>query len=76
MFAPACWQEGGWFQIGFATNKSYISLYCCSANENGYVAERCKGALPKAGIGRSCLRCKRPGDLDLPMLKKLIRETA
>jgi hypothetical protein len=50
-----------------------FSLYIC-ADEEGYVAERHKAALPKAKIGRSCVRFKRLSDLDQAALAKLVRE--
>jgi hypothetical protein len=69
-------REGDWFRIGVASNKNYISLYICAADGDGYVAERYKESLPKASIGRSCVRFKRLSDLDQQSLKKLIREGA
>lgn len=69
-------REGDWFRIGLASNKNYISLYACAADEQGYVAERYKERLPKASIGKSCVRFKRLEDLDLKVLKELLRETA
>ena len=69
-------REGEWMKIGIASNKRYISFYCCSADEQGYVAERYRERLPKASIGKSCVRFKRLSDLDLEVLGSLIRETA
>jgi uncharacterized protein YdhG (YjbR/CyaY superfamily) len=69
-------REGDWMKIGIANNKRYISLYCCGADERGYVAERYRERLPKANIGKSCVRFKRLSDLDEDTLKELIRETA
>ncbi len=69
-------REGEWMKIGIASNKRYISLYCCSADEQGYVAERYRERLSKASIGKSCVRFKRLSDLDLEVLGSLIRETA
>ena len=69
-------REGDWFRISLASNKNYISLYLCAGSEAGYVAERYKEALPKANIGRSCVRFRRLADLDLGTLKKMIRESA
>ncbi len=66
-------REGDWARIALASNKSYISLYICSL---GYISEQYKVALPKANIGKGCIRFKRLSDVDLPTLKKLIRETA
>ncbi len=68
-------REGDWFKIGIASNARYISLYACAADERGYVAERFKKQLPKASIGKSCVRFKKLADLDLEVLKQLIKET-
>jgi hypothetical protein len=38
-----------------------------------YLAESYKDRPPKADIGRSCVRFKRPDDLDEDALKQLIR---
>ena len=69
-------REGDWMKIGIANNKQYISLYCCAADRGGYVAERYRDRLPKANIGKSCVRFKRLSDLDEEILEQLIRETA
>jgi hypothetical protein len=69
-------REGDWMKVGIANNKRYISLYCCAADDDGYVAERFKDRLPKADIGKSCVRFKRLSDLDEAVLRELIRATA
>ncbi len=69
-------REGDWFKIGIANNKQYISLYCCAADEHGYVAEQYRERLPRANIGKSCVRFKRLADLDETALRDLIRQTA
>jgi hypothetical protein len=69
-------REGDWFRIGIASNKSYISLYACAGDERGYVAERYKKRLPKADIGKSCVRFKRVDDLPQGVLEELLAETA
>jgi hypothetical protein len=58
------------------THEQYISLYCCAADEGGYVAEQFKERLPKANIGKSCVRFKRLSDLDETALRDLIRKCA
>ena len=68
--------EGEWFHIGLASNKRYISLYVMAANADGYLAESFKDKLPKADIGRSCVRFKRLSDLDLKALNELISQGA
>jgi|HubBroStandDraft_6_1064221.scaffolds.fasta_scaffold02441_2 hypothetical protein len=69
-------REGDWFRIGVASNQSYISLYVCANDGKTYVAEKFKKALPKAKIGKSCVRFKRLSDLDEAALARLIRESA
>ena len=69
-------RAGKWMKIGIANNKRYISLYCCAADEDGYVAERYRERLPKADIGKSCVRFKRLSDLDEDALRDLISESA
>ena len=70
--------EGDWFHIGLASNKRYISLYVMAVDPKGegYLAESYKDRLPKADIGRSCVRFKRPDDVDQEVLTQLIREGA
>lgn len=69
--------EGDWFHIGLASNKNYISLYVMAVDEeNGYLAESYKDRLPKANIGRSCVRFKRLGDVDRDTLADLISKGA
>jgi Domain of unknown function (DU1801) len=69
-------REGDWFRVGVASNKAYISLYACAADDRGYVAERYKKRLPRASIGKSCVRFKRLSDLDPKVLQALLKETA
>jgi hypothetical protein len=68
--------EGEWFHIGLASQKRYISLYVMAADDNGYLAESYKERLPKADIGRSCVRIRRLDDVDQEQLKELIRTGA
>jgi len=67
-------READWFRIGVASNAAYISLYLSAPDGKADVAKRYKQALPKANIGRCCVRFKRLGDLDQATLKKMIRE--
>ncbi|HEX4922949.1 MAG TPA: DUF1801 domain-containing protein [Bdellovibrionales bacterium] len=69
-------REGEWFRIGLASQKNYISLYFCAIAKNGkYVPENYKDELPKASIGRSCVRFKNIEDLPMPVIAKMIRDT-
>jgi hypothetical protein len=60
-----------------ASNKNYISLYLtAAAPDGGYLAERYQEQLPKASIGKSCIRFKRLGDVDQDVLERLLRRVA
>jgi hypothetical protein len=39
----------------------------------GYVAEKSRSELPKADIGKSCIRLKRLDDLNLDVLAKVLK---
>jgi hypothetical protein len=62
-------REGETCRLSIASNASYISLYCP-------VAERYFERLPKAKIGKSCVRFTKLADLDEQVLVALIEETA
>jgi hypothetical protein len=68
-------REGDWATISLASQKNYISVYACAVDGAEYVAEKYKKLLPKASIGKSCIRFKKAGDIDYPILKKLLLET-
>ena len=69
-------REGDACKLSIASNKQYISLYCAAADDDGYVAERYRDRLPKAKIGKSCVRFTKLADLDEQALAALIEETA
>lgn len=69
-------REGEACKISIASNASYISLYCFAVGANGYVTERYVDRLPKARIGKSCVRFKKLADLDENALVALLEETA
>ncbi|HEX8911676.1 MAG TPA: DUF1801 domain-containing protein [Humisphaera sp.] len=66
-------REGDTAIVCVASQKNHISMYVCSADETGYIAERYREALPKADIGKSCVRFKTLADLDLTVVKKLLK---
>jgi hypothetical protein len=67
-------REGEASLVALASRKQYISLYVLCETEGGYLAERYGDRLPKASIGKSCIRFKRTGDLDLEVLRELLEE--
>jgi hypothetical protein len=69
-------REGDWSIIGLSSRKQYISLYV-SGGENGvYLAEAAKDKLPKADIGKVCIRFKKPEDLEEAVLRDLLKQSA
>ena len=52
----------------------YISLYVLCSEDGAYLTERYVDRLPKANIGKSCVRFKRTSDVDLDVLRELLVE--
>lgn len=69
-------RTGEWFPIGLASQKRYISLYVMAADGERYLAESFRDRLPKADIGKSCVRFRRLADVDTEALAELVREGA
>lgn len=67
-------REGDWGIIALASQKNYISVYVCATDGDKYVAEDYKEKLPKASIGKSCIRFKKTADIDLGVLEDVIKE--
>jgi len=64
-------REGDWFVLGLASNKQYISLYVGPIGLEPFAAR-----LPKANLGRGCIRFKRLSDVDLDVIDEVIRASA
>jgi uncharacterized protein YdhG (YjbR/CyaY superfamily) len=64
-------REGDAPIVALASRARYISLYA-----NVGVADRHRDELPRADIGKSCIRFKRLEDVDRDVLAAVIRETA
>lgn len=64
-------RSGEWMCIALASNKQYISLYAGPIGLEPF-AER----LPKANLGRGCIRFKRVSDVDLDVIDDVIRASA
>jgi hypothetical protein len=69
-------REGDWFVLGVASQKNYISLYTCAAKGDRYITETYKKKLPKANIGKSCIRFRKLEDVDEKAIIALIKEFA
>lgn len=68
-------REGEWAVILLASQKNYISVYACGMKDGKYVAEQYKDELPKANIGKSCIRFKKMEDIEWDVLRKIILES-
>ncbi|HZN42839.1 MAG TPA: DUF1801 domain-containing protein [Actinomycetota bacterium] len=76
-YRSASGREGEWCLLGLASRKRYISFYVVAEDGmGGYLAESYRDRLPKADIGRSCVRFKRLDDLDEKVLREMIRAAA
>jgi hypothetical protein len=67
---------GEWSLVALASQKNYISLYVSATRGRSYLAEEYKGSLPKANIGKSCIRFKRLDDVDIEVLREIIETAA
>jgi hypothetical protein len=66
-------REGDWPVIALASQKNYISVYVCAAENGRYIAEEHKNELPKASVGKSCIRFKKVSDIDLKALERIVK---
>jgi len=69
-------REGDWALIALASQKNYISVYVCASDGKQYVAEKYKAKLPKASIGKSCIRFRKFENIDFAVLRRIIVEAA
>lgn len=69
-------REGEATLLALASHKRYISLYVLCSIEGGYLAETFVDRLPRASIGKSCVRFARLADVDLDVITDLVREAA
>ena len=67
-------REGDAHLIGLAPRKGSISLYILCTKAGAYLAESYRDRLPKASVGKSCVRFKRTSDVDLDTLRELLAE--
>lgn len=69
-------REGDAALLGLASNKRYISLYVLCATEGRYLAETFADRLPKASVGRSCVRFPRLSAVDVDVIEELVARAA
>jgi len=69
-------REGDWALVMLASNKNYISFYVSCAPGERDLAEAYADRLPKANIGKGCIRFKRLSDVDTEVIADLVRYAA
>ncbi|SFB46432.1 protein of unknown function (DU1801) [Amycolatopsis marina] len=69
-------REGDWVLVALASNKKHISLHVTAVVEGQYLAESYRDRLPKASIGKSCIRFSRLALVDLDVLGEIVRTAA
>ncbi len=65
-------REGDWFLAGFAPRKSELTLYIMAGFQRH---DALMAKLGKFKTGKSCLYVKRLTDIDLAVLRELVRES-
>lgn len=73
-YVYASGRSGDWVVVALANQKNYISLYVCAADGKQYIAEKYADQLPKASIGKSCIRFRKVEDIDLNVIRRILKE--
>jgi len=66
-------REGDWFLTGFSPRKQNLTLYIMAGFDE---YEALLGKLGKYKIGKSCLYINKIEDIDIEVLKKLVKQSA
>lgn len=62
-----------WFYVGLAVQKNYVSLYLNAVEDNRYLSQTYADQLGKVKVGASSISFKRLEDLDLPILREMLK---
>jgi len=63
-----------WAVVLLSSRVQYISLYVCAIDGEKYLAEGFEKELPKASIGKSCIRFKKLEDVDQKVLATIVKK--
>ena len=65
-----------WPIVALANQKNYVSVYVCAVKDGEYIAENNAKRLGKVNVGKSCIRFKKLDDVNLDVLKEVIKAAA
>ena len=65
-------REGDASIVALSSRKRYISLYVMCTVGDRYLAETYVDRLPRAAIGKSCIRFNRTDDVDMDVVRDLL----
>lgn len=71
-YGMPCYEHEGVTEVGFASQKRYISVYLLRTDLKEAFAERLAGH----DMGKGCLRFSSPAKVDLDLVRDLARATA
>ena len=63
-----------WPLLALAAQKRHLSLYVCAVVDGEYLAESRAAALGKVSCGKSCIRFTSLDRVDVPELRRLLRD--
>src|SRR5271166_3880124 len=70
-YGMPCYKKNGIIEVGFASQKNYISLYVLKKS----VVDAHRAELAGANIGKGCIRFSRPEKLDFNVIERLLVAT-
>jgi hypothetical protein len=68
--------EVDWFIVGLARQKQHLSLYVNAVADGGYIVRRYADRLGKVKVGSANVTFRKLADLDLDVLRELLRRAA
>ena len=72
VYGMPCYAKDGTVEVGFASQKQYISLYILKQE----VFDRHRPALAGLNLGKGCIRYTRPEKIDFDVVRQLLEDTA
>jgi len=62
-----------WPVVSLASQKNYVSLYVCAVQDGKYLAESRAKDLGNVSVGKSCIRIKKLEDVNMNVLKEVLK---